>query len=338
MLKNRRKGVLKVLLVIISLMHFLYSESKPSKGIIGLLLSDLTLERWAKDRDYFIGSAHAQGFEVIVRNANNDQELQNSQADTLIQKGVKVIVVVPVDENKSAYIVEKAHTANIKVIAYDRLIMNCDLDAYVSYDNKMVGEIMAIYITIRVKNGNFAFIGGPKSDRNSFYIRQGIWKIIGPMIERSNISMVCDTFTNNWSKDEAYKIFNEYLSSGRPLPSVIFTCNDQLALGVINALEQKGLAGRILVSGQDAEMEACKNLVSGKQVLTIFKPARVLADRAAQTASGIIGNLPFIPITEINNGKVNVPSIILFPVPVDKNNLKNTVIKEGYQNEKDIFQ
>jgi D-xylose transport system substrate-binding protein len=325
-------------LIFLSTFIFYYNAiGQAAKYKVGFLLADLSVERWSKDRDFFLASAKEVGIEVIVANAENDQNKQIAQADEMIKSGVRAMVVVPVDAYLAAPIVEKAHKHGIKVLAYDRIIMNCDLDSYISYDNEMVGKIMAIYITIRVKKGKFVYIGGPKSDRNAYYVHQGIMDILKPYIDNNSISFVCDTFTNDWDEQEAITIINKYLETGNPTPDVIFAGNDQLAHGIIKILEQKGLDGKVMVTGQDADLPACRNLVSGKQTLTIFKPIRTLADRAILLTAGLLGAIPYNTSTTVNNGKKEVTSFLLSPVPVDKNNLKTSVIFDNFHTEEEIY-
>jgi D-xylose transport system substrate-binding protein len=335
-MNNKFKNIsLYIYVVAILFLNPLVMGQQP-KAKIGLLLSDLTIERWHNDRDNFVAKSNELGYGALVCNAANNQETQNIQADSLLNLGVKILVVVPVDAYKSSVIVEKAHKNGAKVVAYDRLIMNCDLDAYVSYDNEMVGQTMALYVKIRVKEGNFAYIGGPKTDRNCYLIRDGIYQILNPSIKANRIKMICDTFANHWTQEASYNIIKELLLKGN-IPDVVFAANDELAKGVIKCLSENGLTEKVLVTGQDADLEACRNIVNGKQVLTLFKPPRVLADRAVQISSGLLGDMPFLTISETFNGKINVPSLILNPVPVDKKNIKTSVVKEGYHSEADIY-
>jgi len=334
------KNKLHFIPFLILLLSFLHSENaccRFEKYKIGFLLADLSIERWSKDRDFFLASANKEGIEVIVANAENDQNKQIQQAEEMIKAGVKAIVVVPVDAYLAAPIVEKAHKNGIKVVAYDRIIMNSDLDLYISYDNEMVGKIMAIYVSIRIKKGNFVYIGGPNSDRNAYYMHSGIMNILKPYIDNKSICFVCDTFANNWNEQEAINIINKYFEKGNPTPDVIFAGNDQLAQGIINVLEQKGLSGKVMVTGQDADLMACRNLICGKQLLTIFKPIRTLADRAVLLTSGLLGNIPYNTTTTVFNGKTEVSAFLLNPVPVDKNNLKTSVIFDNFHTEDEIY-
>lgn len=326
----------KVVLGFICLL-FYSSSIFASNGKIGLLLSELTIERWEKDKEFITYYSKQSDYEIVTCNAQNNQLTQNKQADSLIGIGVKALMVVAVDAYKASYIVEKAHTHNIKVIAYDRIILNCNLDAYVSYDNNMVGQIMAIYISMRKNSGSFAYIGGPATDKNSVYIRDGIITTLRPYFKENQIKLIIDTFASEWSENEGYKILNEYLHVKKTIPDVVFSGNDQIAKGVIRALEENKVDQNVYITGQDADLQACINIMNGKQSLTIFKPIRTLADRAVLITVNLIENKSLSTIYTTNNGLIDVPSLLLFPVPVDKNNMKNTVIAEGFHSESEIY-
>jgi D-xylose transport system substrate-binding protein len=326
----------KVIAISFALLLIQNNYSQTSKTKIGLLLADLNIERWDKDREYFLLKSKELNYETMVGDALNREYLQIAQADSMIKAGAKILVIIPVDGDSAAIIVEHAHKNGVKVIAYDRLIMNCDLDAYVSYDNDMIGKIMGLYTTLTFKRGTIAYIGGPKSDNNSDAIRKGLMQVLKPYFRDKLIAVVCDTFVNSWSAAESKRILHNFLVKNK-CPDVIFTANDELAGGVIDELEEQGLAGKVMVTGQDADLKACRNIVAGKQTLTVFKPVRVLAERAVQLASGLIGDIPFLTITEVYNGKVNVQSLVLVPMPVDVKNIRNSVIREGYHTEEEIF-
>ena len=321
---------------LITLFVFSYTHAQTQKTKIGLLLADLTIERWNKDRDYFLSKSDELNYTTLVCDAKNNQQVQNLQADSLMNAGVKILIVVPVNGIEAATLVNHAHSKGVKVLAYDRLIMNCELDAYISYDNEIIGKVMAMYATLNFKKGTIAYIGGPKSDMNSNAIHKGLLDELSPYIKNGSMQLVCDTFTNEWTYIESASILAQFLKHHQ-CPDAIFTANDELAKGVIKILDSIGLSGKVIVTGQDADLNACRNIISGKQTLTIFKPVKVLAERAAQLSSGLLGDIPFLTITEVYNGKVYVPSLILFPSPVDKKNLKTTVIREGHHTEDQLY-
>jgi D-xylose transport system substrate-binding protein len=336
--RNYPKLLLMLIFFLLFQLYFVdIIKAQGRNGTIGLSLAELNVPRWDIDSDYFVWSAKAIGYNVIVKDAENNSDTQIEQVNELIKSGIRALVIIPVDGNKDAVIVENAHKHGVKVIAYDRIIKNCDLDGYISFNNEMIGEIMAIYITNYVNKGNFMNIGGPKTDPNSFDIHTGLLKIMNSFIKSGNASFVCDTFVSQWNKAESYKIVKEYLNSNRPIPVAIYNANDELALGTIEALEEKNLDGKVYVTGQDADLIACRNIISGKQSLTIFKPIRILAEKAALMTAMILGDINYETITTVFNGKKNVPSFIINPTPVDKANMANTIIIDGFHTERELY-
>ena len=314
------------------------SASTPDKEItIGLSLSDLRVERWQTDRDLFIKKAEQLGGSVIVVSADLDSDLQESQAENLILQGVDALVIVANDSEKAAAIVEKAHAAGIKVIAYDRLIKNSDLDYYISFDNEKVGEYEAKGVLDVVSSGNFAYLGGSPTDNNAFLVKEGSMKLLQPKIDSGEINLVLDEFNDGWKSDEAYKHLKAYLDAGGKIDAVV-AANDGTALGAIQALEEAGLAGKIPVSGQDASLGACQLIAEGKQTVSVYKPIKFIAEKAAEMAvAAAKGGSPDTNST-VNNGKIDVPSYLLDVTMVTKDNLMDTVIKDGFQNYYSVYQ
>lgn len=304
--------------------------------IIGLSLGTLREERWATDRDLFIQRAKELGASVNVEEANSDADKQNTQIENLINQGVSVIVIVPQDGVKAAEAVEKAHKAGIKVIAYDRLIKNSDLDLYISFDNVKVGELEAKGVVSVVNKGNFAYIGGSPTDNNASLVKQGSMIVLEPLIKSGQIKLVVDKFSKDWKFDEAYKNIKPYLDSGGKLDAVV-AANDGTAFGVIQALKEKGLAGDVPVSGQDAELAACQRIVEGTQTVTVYKPIKSLAYKAAELALDLAQGKMVNTNSATNNGKIDVPSYLLEPVSVTKDNMMDTVIKDGFHSYEEVY-
>jgi D-xylose transport system substrate-binding protein len=304
--------------------------------VIGFSLGTLREDRWAKDENIFVKKAEDLGASVSVLFADNDTAKQLSQAENLILQGVNVLVVVPQDAMAVASIVKMAHKAGIKVIAYDRLIKNSDLDYYISFDNFKVGELEAQAVLDKVGHGKIAYIGGSANDNNSILLKEGSMHVLAPKIESGAISIVLDSFTTDWKPEEAYKTMKDYLKVNKTIDGVV-AANDGTAFGVIEALEEYGLAGKVPVSGQDAEMGACQRIVAGTQTVTVYKPIQLLASEAAKAAVAIArGEKPRIN-TKINNGKIDVPACFLTPIAVTKKNILQTVIKDGYQSVDDVY-
>jgi D-xylose transport system substrate-binding protein len=312
------------------------TKSNASQLRIGFSLGTLQEERWQKDADLFTARAKELGASVDVQYSGEDSALQISQAENLIIQGVKVLVVVPYDGKAAATIVEKAHVAGVKVIAYDRMITNSDVDLYLTFDSRKLGELQAQEVTKSVSKGKFAYVGGSPSDNNASLLKQGSMKVLDPLIKKNDITIVSDTFNQGWSPDEAYKTIKQYLSSGKKLDAVV-AANDGTAGGVIRALKEFGLAGKVPISGQDADIAACQRVLDGSQTMTIYKPLSQLAKTAAEEAVKFAkGENPMIN-GSINNGKIDVPSYFLDPIVVTKDNLDSAVIDSGFHTREEIY-
>lgn len=195
-------------------------------------------------------------------NANSDATLQISQADNLISQGFSVLVVVPQDAASAATIITDAHKANIKVVAYDRMITSPDLDFYVSFDSVKVGKMQAEGVVAVKNKGNFAYIGGAPTDNNATLLKQGSMSVLDPLVKSGAVKLVVNQFMTDWNPDLAYTTIKNYLAGGGKLDAVV-AANDGTAGGVIRALKEYNLAGKVPVSGQDAELAACQFIVQG---------------------------------------------------------------------------
>ncbi len=305
---------------------------------IGLSLDTLKEERWQHDRDLFVARAKELGAEVLVQAADSDDARQNSQAENLITQGVNVLVVVPHNGKSSATIVESAHKAGVQVIAYDRLIRDCDLDLYVTLDPTEVGVQQADYAVKHVPKGNYVLIGGAPTDNNAVLVRNGQMSVLQPYIDRGDIKIVTNQWAKDWMPVEALKIMENSLTKNKNQVDAVVVSNDGTAGGVVQALNEQKLAGKVLVTGQDADLAACQRIVQGTQSMTVYKPLALLANKAAELAVAMAKKQPLTDkTTKLNNGKIDVPSILLPTVQVDKANLDSTVIADGFQKKEDVY-
>ena len=310
----------------------------PNKVTIGFSLDTLKEERWQRDRDMFVAECEKRGARVLVQAANNDATLQNSQAENLLTQGVSVLVVVANNAKTAATIVESAHRAGVPVVAYDRLILDSDLDVYVSFDAVRVGEQQADYLVKRKPKGRYVLIGGSPIDNNARLVRDGQMNVLKPYLDRGDIQIVAEQWAKDWQPVEALKIMENALTRNQNQVDAVVTSNDGTAGGAIQALAEQKLTGQVLVSGQDAELGACQRIVAGTQSMTVYKPIRELAKRAAEIAVAL-GQKQALPAggQTIPNGKKDVPAFLIDPVQVDKDNLVATVVKDGWQKLEDIY-
>jgi D-xylose transport system substrate-binding protein len=340
-------AVIVILLVAggIGLYYYRSSKSAPSttsalanEPLIGFSLGVLREDRWVTDRADFIEKAQQLGATVIDTSTDYDVATQISQIENLITQGVKVLVIVPADSDKIAPVIAEAKKAGVKVIAYDRLINNSDIDFYVSYDNVKVGELEAQGVLAVKDKGNFAYIGGAPTDNNALLVQQGSMSVLDPKIKSGDIKLVLNQLTPNWDPTIAYQTMKTYLATGGPLDAVV-AANDGTAFGVIQALKEKGLAGKIPVSGQDAELSACQQIVQGTQTMTVYKPLQNEAYAAAEIAVAMANGQSVDAYTNAttSNGQVAVPSDLLSPEAVDKSNMMDTVIKDSFHTYAEVY-
>jgi len=305
-----------------------------SKVYVGFSLDTLQEDRWYKDKEAFEKKVLELGGEVKTLAANGVDSVQIKQAELLIAEGVDVLVVVPHNAEVSAEIVDKAHKANVKVVSYDRLIKNADVDYYISYDNKKVGQLQAQEILKKQKKGNIAYIGGAETDNNAVLFREGAMEVLQPYIDKGDIKLVYDKYTDEWQPEIAETNMKQALKENNNNIQAVIAANDGTAGGVIHALQAIGKT--IPVSGQDAEITGLKRILAGIQTMTVYKPIQVIAEDAAAIAMKAGKNEKIDTTATVNNGKIDVPSILLDPVAVTKSNIDETVIKDKFITEDEL--
>ncbi|HVS32553.1 MAG TPA: substrate-binding domain-containing protein [Thermoanaerobaculia bacterium] len=304
---------------------------------IGFSMDTLKEERWQRDKALVEQRAREVGAVVDVQVANGDDAVQTKQAENMLTKGVDVLIVAPHNGEIAASIVEAAHRRGVPVIAYDRLIRNSDVDLYISHQVERMGEMQGEYALQRVPKGNYVLIGGSPTDYNALLLRQGQMKALQPAIDRGDIKIISQQFAREWKAEEALRITEDALTrTGNRIDAVVAS-NDGTAGGAISALEAAKLAGKVLVTGQDAQKDAVQRIVKGTQTMTIYKQIQPLAFGAVDAAMKLARKEPVQTTDRINNGKIDVPAILLEPIAVDKANLDATIIKDGYHTREAIY-
>ena len=302
------------------------------KPKIGLLVHSLETPRWNNDQKYFTDAVNQLGGTAIVDVAENDEQKQIDQAKQMIASGVSVLVLIPVNQFTAGKIVDMAHKSDVKVIAYDRMVNNCWLDYYVSSDNIRIGEIQAEFIKNLKPTGNYALIGGPTYDNNSRMIYIGQMNILQPLIERDQIKVIYNVFSDSWTGQEGYKHTLEALDASNGKLDAILAGNDAMALGVLKALKERGVEGKVAVAGQDADLPNIQEIIKGNQAMTVYKPIKTMAYTAAELAVNLAENKPLSQATAtLSNGNRLVPSYLVNPMGVNESNIQMTVVAEGYQ-------
>ena len=307
--------------------------------IIGLSLDTLKEARWQADRDLFVKRAAELGAKVEVQSANSDDNQQIRDVESLLTSGAKVIVIVPHDGVAMARAVEMAHKVGVPVISYDRLIRDSEVDLYLSFDNVKVGEQQAQFLVSKLPNGKGRIVRvyGSQTDNNAKLFKQGQDNILNPLIKKGDIKVVRADWAEDWKPENAKRIVNAAITDTGGNFDAILASNDGTAGGAIQALTEAGAAKRVIVTGQDAELAACQRIARGTQAMTIYKPLKVLATKAAEAAVSLAKGKPLIATETVNNGKIDVPSIFNPVYTVTKENLRSTVIKDGFHSEAEVF-
>ncbi len=315
-----------------------YPEAKKEptgeeKPLIGMSFDSFLIERWQRDRDVFVSTASELGAEVNVQIANGDASEQISQIEYFIKKDVDAIVVVAVDCYGLSDIVQKARDAGIYVISYDRLIMNAKSDLYISFDNEMVGTMMAESLVANLPHGSkILSICGSPTDQNVSQADIGF----DAVIKKSDLSVVEQEYAPNWLAETAYTVVNNAIANGILFDGV--RCgNDDLASQAFLALSEHRLASTVKLVGQDADLAACQRIVEGTQLMTVYKPVEKLAKEAAEIVVKMIrGEMPQTTDT-IFDGVYDIPYKKLSPIMVTRENIDEVIIDGGFHRREQVY-
>ena len=254
----------------------------------------------------------------------------------MINRGVDVLVIIPYNGQVLSNVIKEAKQEGIKVLAYDRLINNADIDFYISFNNEKVGEMQAQSLVDKVPQGNYFLMGGSPVDNNAKLFRAGQMKVLKPYIDEGKIKVVGDQWVDGWLPENALKIMENALTANNNKIDAVVASNDATAGGAIQALSAQGLAGKVAISGQDADLAGVKRIIAGTQTMTVYKPIATLATTAAEIAVELGNDKQPKADATLNNGLKDVPSRLLTPIEVNKDNIDQTVIKDGFHKKSEL--
>lgn len=317
----------------------LFSSSCSNRGAfkVGFLHPSESRQRFVKEGIYFSNKIKELGGEAIVKGANDDEAQQLKLGYQMIDDGVSVLVICPVNNNTIAPLVRDAIKRGVKVIAYNRIINNVDYDAFSTNDVAYIANEWCSDALRVAPKGNYAIIGGDRFDKNAVVLMTNIEAALKPSVDRGDINIVYKSYTDGWSKGLAQYNTTQILNSYGSELSAIISCYDELASGAIEALKEVGLEGKVPVYGQDALLVGVHNVNDGYQRMTIFHPFKELGENAALLAHKLyLGKKPK-DITNLTtfNGVYNIPTIMSKSVPITKANL-DVLIKAGVYKSEDI--
>jgi D-xylose transport system substrate-binding protein len=315
---------------------------------IGFLLKTLQEERYQRDKKAFIEKAESLGAEVIFDSANNNEQTQLDKFNNMLSQGVKVIVLQPVNTGTAGNMVKMANDEKVRVVGYDSMLVNGPLDLMVMQDSwavgKLQGEAMLAWLTEKKGKleGKVALIKGQPGDSNANAMSSGALEIVKA---NTGLTLVAEESHEGWAPDKAMATAQNVLTKeGNKVDA--FICNNSgMARGVIAALKDQGLddANKVFVAGSDADLVNIQYVAQGKQAVEIWKKIDPLAQKAAEVAVTLAKN-PDKPVKElveidreIDNGAVQVPTILTPVVLVTKDNIDETIIGEGFYTKEQVY-
>lgn len=273
--------------------------------------------------------------EVIANNAQGSSATQLNQAEAALTNGANVIVVSPFDEQAGTAIVAKASALKVPVISYDGLIQNARTDYYISFQNDKVGELQAQYLADQVKpGGTIVMINGAQDSAPGRQFKLGAHKVLDPLISSGKLKLGYEADIPAWDPAKAQAAMEQALTKLNDQVDGVLVANDGMAGGVSTALTIRKLNGKVLVTGQDATDAGLQRIMLGDQTMTVYKPIKQEAAAAAKIAVALAkskaADAEAVATTKVNNGNGEVPSVLLTPLTVTKENLFATVVADGF--------
>ena len=317
-----------------------------SEIVVGLSIGNTTEERWNREIEMFQDYADEKGFELNTQIANNDANKQISQCENLINQGVDVLIVQSLDAEAAGPIVDAAHDAGIKVIAYDRFIMNSDLDYYVTFDSYKVGQVEAQFVVEAAPKGNYIWLKGAPEDNNAHLVAEGQQDVLQPYIDSGDITIVTEQWCKGWDPNEALKHTENGLTVANNDVQGVIASNDGTAGAAVEALAAQGLAGTVPICGQDADLAACQRIVEGTQTGTVYKPLAPLNQAACELAVAIAtGEDPKSSVDSslgtwqtLNNNTKDVDSFTVDVEAVNKDNIYEIIcVRDQFHTVEEVY-
>ena len=315
------------------------SGGSAKSGKIALLLPESKTARYeSQDRPNFEKKAKelCPDCEIIYSNADQDAAKQQQQADAALTKGAKVLVLDPVDAASAGGIVARAKQQDVPVVSYDSLITKADVDYYISFDNEQVGRLQAQTLVKKLgeddaKTGPITMINGDPTDSNAALFKKGAKSVF----DKEGVKIGKEYDTPDWSPDKAQQEMEQAITGlGDDGFKGVYAANDGTAGGAIAAMKSAGIKpSERPTTGQDAELAAIQRILAGEQYMTVYKAIKPEAEAAAQIAVDLVqGKKPPASLVKdtANNEQKDVPSVLLTPVAVTKDNINDTVVKDGF--------
>lgn len=303
--------------------------------VIGVSLPNQRDERWIRDREAMEAYAKEKNITLKIEDAEYDVNKQISQVENLISQGIDVLILAAVDVITAGDMVEKAKRAGVKVVAYEARILNTDLEILVTFDHLLAGELQGQFLITKVPVGNYIIMYADLPYDSS--LRDGAMSYINPLVIIGNINIIEEEAIKNWDPKIAFEVVRDALISSNNNVDAILAPNDSIAGAAIEALQAQGLDGKVVVTGQDAELAAIRRIIQGTQSMTLFKDTRESAKKTIDVAIQLANGETVLTDTALFNGKMYVPTVLIKPVFIDRSNIDEILIESGYFKREDIY-
>ncbi|MFY0688395.1 MAG: substrate-binding domain-containing protein [Cyclobacteriaceae bacterium] len=294
-------------LVVFALLLIASASTAQDKLRVGILMDNLASDRWNIDAKLLQNRFDELGIESSMKVANRSADTQLEQAKAFVDAGMDILVVIPVDGRKAVDIVTFAHENNVKVVAYDRPILDPNLDLYVAYDSYEVGQLMAKTALMNKPKGKYLLVNGPVADFNGVQARNGQKSVLKEFVDRGDIEIMDDIVLDSWREMTAFLAMQNLQFDLSELDCII-AASDHLAEGVIDALDGSGISGKVFVTGQDATTIGIENISKGVQHMTVLKPLPALATKAVSLISVMSKGMELNGVDQKSIGGFELPT------------------------------
>ena len=342
---------MKKILALVLALALVLSCASAMAAKVGVSMPTKDLQRWNQDGENMEKLLKEAGFEVSLQFASNDVQQQLAQVETMINDGCEVVVIAAIEGSSLGAALDLAGEKGVKVIAYDRLLMdNANVDYYATFDNFKVGVVQGTYVkeALDLDNAEGPFVveftAGDPGDNNAGFFFNGAMSVLKPYIESGKIvvksgqvafeEVATPTWKTEVAQTRAETVLASYYADGSDIDAWVCS-NDSTALGVTNALEANYTGKWPIITGQDCDIANTKNMIAGKQAMSVFKDTRTLAAQVVKMVGQILkGEEVDVNDTETyNNNVITVPSFLCEPVFASVDNYKELLIESGYYTE-----
>lgn len=329
-----------IYLSVVFLLILASCSSERGSGVrIGFLIHSTENKRWATDVEYLKNKSAEIGAQFIMKDAKGDENVQLKQASEILEEDIDVLIVVAANQNTAGGIVRAAHEKGVKVISYDRLIKNADVDYLISFDYKTVGKLMAQYVADRKPGGNCIVLWGDPNDANAVFIKNGHEEILNLLSGDQKMNVVFRSYVEGWHSATAEILVDKVLDFSDKKIDAVIASNIPLGQAAYNSLLKHDYKpGEVTVTSMDVTLDFVHSLLDDGITMTVNKPISDLANGAIELAVAVAKNKKVEQVnTSVYNGRIDVPSILFAPYVIDKTNLDEKLISTGVFTRDEVY-